>query len=82
MPPVPARPTRGSGCSDEARYGAGPLLEVGPAGTAIDLAAHRAVSTPRHVAYLRIADGCDFRCTFCIIPALRGDLRSRRNDKR
>ncbi len=57
--------------------GAGPLLEVGPAGTAVDLAAHRAVSTPRHVAYLRIADGCDFRCTFCIIPTLRGDLRSR-----
>jgi len=54
-----------------------PLLEVGPAGTAVDLAAHRAVSTPRHLAYLRIADGCDFRCTFCIIPTLRGDLRSR-----
>jgi len=54
-----------------------PLLEVGPPGTAVDLASHRAVSTPRHLAYLRIADGCDFRCTFCIIPALRGDLRSR-----
>jgi ribosomal protein S12 methylthiotransferase len=54
-----------------------PLLEVGPAGTAVDLAPHRAVSTPRHLAYLRIADGCDFRCTFCIIPTLRGDLRSR-----
>jgi ribosomal protein S12 methylthiotransferase len=54
-----------------------PLLEVGPPGTAVDLAVHRAVSTPRHLAYLRIADGCDFRCTFCIIPALRGDLRSR-----
>ena len=53
------------------------ILEVGPPGTAVDLAAHRAVSTPRHLAYLRIADGCDFRCTFCIIPALRGDLRSR-----
>jgi ribosomal protein S12 methylthiotransferase len=53
------------------------ILEVGPPGTALDLAAHRAVSTPRHVAYLRIADGCDFRCTFCIIPKLRGDLRSR-----
>jgi ribosomal protein S12 methylthiotransferase len=50
---------------------------VGPAGTAVDLAPHRAVSTPRHLAYLRIADGCDFRCTFCIIPQLRGDLRSR-----
>jgi ribosomal protein S12 methylthiotransferase len=55
----------------------GRLLEVGPAGTAVDLAAHRAVSTPRHLAWLRIADGCDFRCTFCIIPTLRGDLRSR-----
>ena len=44
--------------------GAGPLLEV-VAGRdrRIDLAAHRAVSPPRHVAYLRIADGCDFRCT-------------------
>lgn len=58
------------------RGGAG-ILEVGPPGTAVDLAAHRAVSTPRHLAYLRIADGCDFRCTFCIIPRLRGDLRSR-----
>jgi len=54
-----------------------PILETGPPGTAVDLAAYRAVSTPRHVAYLRIADGCDFRCTFCIIPKLRGDLRSR-----
>jgi ribosomal protein S12 methylthiotransferase len=54
-----------------------PIVEVGPPGTAVDLAGHRAVSTPRHLAYLRVADGCDFRCTFCIIPQLRGDLRSR-----
>jgi len=59
------------------RSGDHAILEVGPAGTAVDRAAHRAVSTPRHLAYLRIADGCDFRCTFCIIPKLRGDLRSR-----
>jgi len=59
------------------RPGSERILEVGPPGTAVDLAAHRAVSTPHHVAYLRIADGCDFRCTFCIIPKLRGDLRSR-----
>jgi ribosomal protein S12 methylthiotransferase len=59
------------------REGSERILEVGPPGTAVDLAAHRAVSTPRHLAYLRIADGCDFRCTFCIIPQLRGDLRSR-----
>ena len=59
------------------RQGGAAILEVGPPGTAVDLASHRAVSTPRHLAYLRIADGCDFRCTFCIIPKLRGDLRSR-----
>ena len=33
--------------------------------------------TPRHYAYLKIAEGCDNRCTFCIIPALRGRLVSR-----
>jgi ribosomal protein S12 methylthiotransferase len=33
--------------------------------------------TPRHYAYLKIAEGCDNRCTFCIIPSLRGRLVSR-----
>ena len=33
--------------------------------------------TPRHTAYLKIAEGCDNRCTFCIIPKLRGPLASR-----
>ena len=33
--------------------------------------------TPRHYAYLKIAEGCNHRCTFCIIPDLRGDLDSR-----
>jgi ribosomal protein S12 methylthiotransferase len=33
--------------------------------------------TPRHTAYLKIAEGCDNRCTFCIIPKLRGPLVSR-----
>ncbi len=33
--------------------------------------------TPRHYAYLKIAEGCNHRCTFCIIPQLRGDLLSR-----
>jgi len=33
--------------------------------------------TPRHYAYLKIAEGCNHRCTFCIIPALRGRLASR-----
>ena len=33
--------------------------------------------TPRHYAYLKISEGCNNRCTFCIIPRLRGDLVSR-----
>lgn len=33
--------------------------------------------TPKHYAYLKISEGCDHRCTFCIIPSLRGDLESR-----
>ena len=33
--------------------------------------------TPKHYAYLKISEGCDHRCTFCIIPLLRGDLESR-----
>ena len=33
--------------------------------------------TPRHYAYLKISEGCSHRCTFCIIPSLRGDLDSR-----
>jgi ribosomal protein S12 methylthiotransferase len=33
--------------------------------------------TPRHFAYLKVSEGCNHRCTFCIIPSLRGDLVSR-----
>jgi ribosomal protein S12 methylthiotransferase len=36
--------------------------------------------TPRHYSYLKISEGCSNRCTFCIIPSLRGDLVSRRPD--
>ena len=38
----------------------------------------RVVTTPRHAAYIKIAEGCDHPCTFCIIPELRGKFRSRR----
>src|SRR5271169_6213791 len=33
--------------------------------------------TPRHYAYLKVAEGCNHRCSFCIIPSMRGDLVSR-----
>ena len=38
----------------------------------------RIVTTPKHSAYIKIAEGCDHPCTFCIIPQLRGVFRSRR----
>lgn len=37
----------------------------------------RIITTYPHTAYLKISEGCDKRCTYCIIPSLRGDLRSR-----
>ncbi len=36
--------------------------------------------TPRHYSYLKISEGCNHRCAFCIIPSIRGDLVSRRPD--
>src|SRR5262249_62398409 len=46
-------------------------------GGALDSLTVRALSTPRHLAYLKISEGCDHGCTFCIIPKLRGKQRSR-----
>ncbi|MGA7235042.1 MAG: 30S ribosomal protein S12 methylthiotransferase RimO [Bryobacteraceae bacterium] len=38
----------------------------------------RVLSTPKHYAYIKIAEGCDHPCTFCVIPQYRGKFRSRR----
>ena len=40
----------------------------------------RLLATPRHYAYVKIAEGCDYKCAFCIIPTLRGAYRSRPAD--
>jgi ribosomal protein S12 methylthiotransferase len=40
----------------------------------------RLLTTPRHYAYLKVAEGCDYTCAFCIIPTLRGKYRSRSAD--
>jgi ribosomal protein S12 methylthiotransferase len=40
----------------------------------------RVFATPRHYAYLKVAEGCDYKCAFCIIPTLRGHYRSRPAD--
>jgi ribosomal protein S12 methylthiotransferase len=40
----------------------------------------RYFATPRHYAYMKVAEGCDYKCAFCIIPTLRGAYRSRSAD--
>ena len=44
----------------------------------LDLVPHQGIKlTPKHYVYLKISEGCNHRCTFCIIPSMRGDLVSR-----
>ena len=45
-----------------------------------ELETGRVVTTPEHYAYIKIAEGCDNRCSYCIIPYLRGKYRSRQLD--
>ena len=40
----------------------------------------RVLTTPGHMAYVRISDGCENRCSYCAIPAIRGGLKSRHMD--
>ena len=54
-----------------------PYLDLVPGGAVEDTALKL---TPRHYSYLKISEGCNHRCSFCIIPSLRGDLASRRPD--
>ena len=57
--------------------------EAAPAGISpyVDLIPDAGLKlTPRHYSYLKISEGCNHRCSFCIIPSLRGDLVSRRPD--
>ncbi len=45
-----------------------------------DASTPRTLTTPRHYAYVKVAEGCDYTCAFCIIPTLRGGYRSRDED--
>ena len=47
-----------------------------PENTKLPLVGERLLTTPEHWAYLKIADGCSNRCTYCSIPSIRGDFRS------
>lgn len=52
-------------------------LESYPAQCELPLDGQRILTTPNYWAYLKIADGCSNRCTYCTIPSIRGDMRSR-----
>ena len=45
-----------------------------------DASTPRLLATPRHYAYVKIAEGCDYKCAFCISPTLRGKYRSRTHE--
>lgn len=52
-------------------------LESYPAQCELPLDGQRILTTPNYWTYLKIADGCSNRCTYCTIPSIRGDMRSR-----
>ncbi len=54
------------------------LYYVGNVDRTFDEEHKRVLTTPQHTAYLKISDGCDNLCTYCIIPKLRGKYRSRK----
>jgi len=54
--------------------------DLGPPRWVYDHTAPRVLSTPPYMAYVKISEGCDYTCSFCIIPTLRGRHRSRRLD--
>ncbi len=69
----------------DAREAAGRFSKEGWDGAIADLPNYlydentpRVLATPKHSAYIKIAEGCDHPCSFCIIPQLRGKFRSRR----
>jgi ribosomal protein S12 methylthiotransferase len=63
-------------CEEEERR-VTPLAADGSAAYLYDHLAPRVVTTPSHYAYVKISEGCDYPCTFCIIPKIRGSYRSR-----
>jgi ribosomal protein S12 methylthiotransferase len=68
-----------------ARGAEGPASTIGSAPTPAptylyDASTPRVLTTPPHYAYVKIAEGCNYTCAFCIIPTLRGEYRSRDED--
>jgi ribosomal protein S12 methylthiotransferase len=85
---APGDPHRAAPVTLFRRSGSGPVARVAarhreaiarrPLPTYIyDAETPRVLATPRHYAYVKVAEGCDYNCAFCIIPTLRGQYRSR-----
>ena len=74
--PVPSRQTEPSRSAHATASLAEAEGEGGPT-YLYDANTPRLLATPRHYAYVKIAEGCDYKCAFCIIPTLRGHYRSR-----
>lgn len=55
-------------------------VELYPPQSELPLDGQRLLTTPEYWAYLKIADGCSNRCTYCTIPSIRGDMRSRKEE--
>ena len=54
-----------------------PLVHLAPPTFLLDSTWPRKLSSPAHRAYMKVTEGCSNRCAYCLIPSLRGDLRSR-----
>jgi ribosomal protein S12 methylthiotransferase len=74
-PAAPATPAGAQGGPDAITAPTAPLVS-GPT-YLYDASTPRLITTPRHYAYVKVAEGCDYTCAFCIIPTLRGSYRSR-----
>ncbi|MDH3330492.1 MAG: MiaB/RimO family radical SAM methylthiotransferase, partial [Desulfobulbaceae bacterium] len=61
----------------QAAQSSGALVDLRPAGFVMDSSSARRLSTPFFRAYLKVTEGCDNRCSYCLIPSIRGRLRSR-----
>jgi ribosomal protein S12 methylthiotransferase len=68
-PPAPRQATRRKPVEPKVWLGDPPYL--------YDAETPRLLSTPSHYAYVKVAEGCSYRCSFCSIPSMRGDQRSR-----
>src|SRR5690606_5870371 len=80
--PVPAAAGAAPATLYRRRPGHAPLAGRDALPTYIyDAGTPRRLATPRHYAYVKVAEGCDYTCAFCIIPRLRGAYRSRPADE-